>query len=115
HATPDVPRTEPQPAADDSRHASGRSSGSRRQEYRRNRRIRRNHMASMVVVAGVTSLYMSVGVEDFPLGYAPTVKPLWMRAGVAGAAAHIAKILRALGDEVSLCTLASHDHVGQSI
>lgn len=72
-------------------------------------------MSSKLVVVGVTSLYMSVGVAEFPLHYAPTMTPLWMRAGVTGAAGHIAKIMRALGDEVSLCSLASHDLVGQAI
>jgi sugar/nucleoside kinase (ribokinase family) len=72
-------------------------------------------MPSKFVVVGVTSLYMSVGVEEFPLRYAPTSKPVWMRAGVTGSAGHIAKILRALGDEIRLCTLASHDPVGQMV
>lgn len=72
-------------------------------------------MSSKLVVVGVTSLYMSVGVEEFPVRYAPTRKPLWMRAGVSGSAGHIAKIMSALGDDVSLCTLASHDPPGLAV
>lgn len=72
-------------------------------------------MSSRLMVVGVTSLYMSVGVPEFPLRYTPTMTPLWMRAGVSGSAGHMAKIMRALGDEVSLCTLATHDPVGQAI
>ena len=48
-----------------------------------------------IVVVGVASLYISAGVaEDFPLEYAPSSVPDWMRAGVAGSAAHIAKVLK---------------------
>ena len=72
-------------------------------------------MPNKIVVAGVTSLYMSVGVEEFPLSYAPTRKPAWLRAEVGGAAGHIAKVLSALGDEVKLCTLASNDPVGLAV
>jgi len=72
-------------------------------------------MPSKLVVVGVTSLYMSVGVEEFPLHYASTKTPVWMRAGVTGSAGHIAKILHALGDEIRLCTLASHDPISQVV
>jgi sugar/nucleoside kinase (ribokinase family) len=58
---------------------------------------------------------MSVGVEEFPLSYAPTRTPVWMRADVTGSAGHIAKVLHALGDEVKLCTLAGSDPVGLAI
>ncbi len=68
-----------------------------------------------IVVVGVTSLYMSVGVEEFPLSYAPVRTPVWMRADVAGSAGHIAKVLRALGNEVRLCTLAGTDPIGLAI
>src|SRR5207248_8146097 len=72
-------------------------------------------VASKIVVAGVTSLYMSVGVDDFPLDYTPAGSPAWMRAGVTGAAGHIAQILSTLGDEVRLCTLTGTDPVGLAI
>lgn len=69
-----------------------------------------------IVVAGVASLYLSAGVgEDFPLEYEPSGMPAWMRAGVAGSAAHIAKVLSALGDEVRLCTLIGTDPAGLAI
>jgi acarbose 7IV-phosphotransferase len=70
---------------------------------------------SKIVVAGVTSLYVSVGIEEFPLDYAPAHTPAWMRAGVSGSAGHIAQILRTLGDEVRLCTLAGTDPAGLAI
>jgi sugar/nucleoside kinase (ribokinase family) len=38
-----------------------------------------------------------------------------MRAGVAGSATHVAKVLNALGDEVRLCTLAGTDPAGLAI
>ena len=72
-------------------------------------------MPSKIVVAGVTSLYMAVGVEEFPLGYEPTRKPLWMRSGVTGSAGHIAEVLRTLGNDVRLCTLAGNDAAGLAI
>lgn len=72
-------------------------------------------MAPRIVVAGVASLYTSVGVEEFPLQFAPTRNPAWMRTGVTGAGGHIAHILRHLGDEVRLCTLAGTDPAGLAI
>ncbi len=72
-------------------------------------------MSSKIVVAGVTSLYMSVGVEEFPLSYEPIRTPVWMRPDVTGSAGHIAKVLHALGDDVKLCTLAGSDPVGLAI
>ena len=72
-------------------------------------------MASKIVVAGVTSLYMSVGVEEFPLDYTPSGVPAWMRAGVTGSAGHIAQVLSRLGDEVRLCTLVGTDPAGLAI
>lgn len=72
-------------------------------------------MASKIVVAGVTSLYMSVGIEEFPLDYAPAGAPAWMRTGVTGSAGHIAQILRTLDDEVRLCTLVGSDPPGLAI
>lgn len=68
-----------------------------------------------IVVAGVASLYLSAGVGEFPLAYDPAAFPGWMSAGVTGAGAHIAKVLRALGDDVRLCTLAGTDAAGLAI
>jgi acarbose 7IV-phosphotransferase len=72
-------------------------------------------MASTIVVAGVASLYLSVGVEEFPLSYEPVATPAWMSAGVTGSAGHIAQIMRTLGNEVRLCTLAGTDPVGLAV
>jgi len=72
-------------------------------------------MQSKIVVAGVTSLYMAVGVEEFPLGYEPTRMPVWMRSGVTGSAGHIAQVLHALGNDVKLCTLAGNEPAGMTI
>jgi len=72
-------------------------------------------VTSKIVVAGVTSLYMSVGVDAFPLDYVSAGSPPWMRAGVTGSAGHIAQILRTLGEEVRLCTLAGTDPAGLAI
>jgi sugar/nucleoside kinase (ribokinase family) len=68
-----------------------------------------------IVVVGVASLYMSAGVGEFPVEYAPGSTPDWMRAGVTGSAAHIAKVLSALGEGVRLCTLAGTDPAGLAI
>jgi sugar/nucleoside kinase (ribokinase family) len=68
-----------------------------------------------IVVVGVASLYVAAGVSEFPVEYAPGLAPGWMRAGVVGAGAHIAKVLSALGDEVRLCTLAGTDSAGLAI
>jgi sugar/nucleoside kinase (ribokinase family) len=68
-----------------------------------------------IVVVGVASLYLSAGVSQFPLEYEPSSMPAWMRAGVTGSGAHIAKVLSAFGDDVRLCTLAGTDSVGLAI
>jgi acarbose 7IV-phosphotransferase len=72
-------------------------------------------VTSKIVVVGVTSLYMSVPVDQFPVRYQPSRSPNWLRAGAAGAGCHIAKILRALGDEVNLCTVIGRDPPGALI
>jgi sugar/nucleoside kinase (ribokinase family) len=68
-----------------------------------------------IVVVGVASLYLAAGVGEFPLAQAPGAVPDWMRAGVAGSATHVAKVLSALGDEVRLCTLAGTDPAGLAV
>jgi sugar/nucleoside kinase (ribokinase family) len=68
-----------------------------------------------IVVVGVASLYLAAGVGEFPLERTPEAVPDWMRAGVAGSAAHVAKALNALGDEVRLCTLAGTDPAGLAV
>lgn len=72
-------------------------------------------MPSKIVVAGVTSLYTAVGVQEFPLSYESIRTPLWMRTDVAGSAGHIAEVLRKLGNDVKLCTLAGNDLAGSAI
>ena len=72
-------------------------------------------MPSRIVVVGVASLYMSVGVPGFPVEHVPSATPDWLRSGVTGSAAHIAKVLTTLGDEVRLCTLAGIDPAGLAI
>jgi sugar/nucleoside kinase (ribokinase family) len=72
-------------------------------------------MPNKIVVAGVTSLYMSMGVEQFPVQLAHRARPTWMRCGVTGAAGHIAQILQRLGDDVQLCTIAGRDAAGRAI
>ena len=68
-----------------------------------------------IVVVGVASLYMTAGVGEFPLEYTPVSDPDWVRAGVTGSGAHIAKVLSTLGDDVRLCTLAGTDPAGLAI
>lgn len=72
-------------------------------------------MTSKIVVVGVTSLYMSVPVDEFPIRYQPSRSPGWLRAGAAGAGCHIAKVLHDLGDEVNLCTVIGRDPPGALI
>lgn len=72
-------------------------------------------MRSKIVVVGVTSLYMAVPVEGFPLPYTSTRFPEWLRAEVSGAGCHIAGTLGALGDDVRLCTFAGRDAAGEAI
>lgn len=72
-------------------------------------------MTSKIVVAGVASLYMSMPVEDFPVSYQPVRSPAWLTAGLGGAGAHVAQILRGLGNDVSLCTLVGRDRAGDLI
>ncbi|MQY06559.1 carbohydrate kinase family protein [Actinomadura macrotermitis] len=69
-------------------------------------------MSAAIVVAGVTSLYVSAAVPEFPLRYRPSLTPDWMGAGVSGAAGHIARVQRALGDQVRLCSPVGRDAAG---
>jgi sugar/nucleoside kinase (ribokinase family) len=69
-----------------------------------------------VVVVGVASLYIAAGVGQFPARFEPPHSvPDWMHAGVSGSGIHIAKVLRALGDDVRLCTLAGTDLAGLAV
>lgn len=68
-----------------------------------------------IVVAGVASLAVHLAVEDFPVGYQPVSQPRWLSSGAGGAGAHIAAILRGLGDEVRLCTVVGRDPAGQLV
>jgi sugar/nucleoside kinase (ribokinase family) len=72
-------------------------------------------MTSTVVVAGATSFYVSFGVTEFPVRYAPTCSPRWLTGSVSGAAGHIARVLRNLGDDVRLCTVVGDDSPGAVI
>jgi sugar/nucleoside kinase (ribokinase family) len=72
-------------------------------------------MGSKVVIAGVTSLYMTLPVDEFPIPYTSTQFPNWLRADVSGAACHIADTLRTLGDNAHLCTLVGDDVAGDAI
>jgi sugar/nucleoside kinase (ribokinase family) len=72
-------------------------------------------MSAKIVVAGTASLYLSLGVRDFPVTYAPTATPRWMGAGVSGAAGHIARVLRSMGDDTRLCTVIGRDAAGVAI
>jgi sugar/nucleoside kinase (ribokinase family) len=72
-------------------------------------------MGARIVVAGVASLAVHLGVEGFPVSYAPVVTPNWADAGLGGAGAQIAAILRALGGEVSLCSFVGRDAAGELV
>lgn len=72
-------------------------------------------MTPKIVVAGAVSYYLSVGVPGFPLQYVSKSTPRWMAAGVSGAAGHIARVLRTLGDDVHLCTVVGRDVLGMEI
>jgi sugar/nucleoside kinase (ribokinase family) len=72
-------------------------------------------MPSKIVVAGVTSLYLSVPVDGFPIPYQPSRPAPWLHAGIGGAGSHVAHILRELGNEVSLCTIVGADMPGDVI
>ncbi|GAA3735081.1 carbohydrate kinase family protein [Salinactinospora qingdaonensis] len=71
--------------------------------------------ASRIVVAGVASLGIAVGVDGFPLTDGPTRFPEWMRTGVTGVGANVAGALRRLGDEVEFCTVIGADPPGDFI
>jgi sugar/nucleoside kinase (ribokinase family) len=68
-----------------------------------------------IVVAGVASLAVHVAVDQFPVGYTPVREPSWLCSGAGGAGAQIAAILRALGDEVRLCTVVGRDPAGRLV
>ncbi|MER7211509.1 carbohydrate kinase family protein [Streptosporangium sp. NPDC000239] len=72
-------------------------------------------MTRRIVVAGVVSLYVSVGLEEFPVRYSSSSSPRWIATGVSGAAGHIARVLSTLGDDVRLCTVFGRDLPGLGI
>lgn len=72
-------------------------------------------MGSKIVVAGVTSLYMAVPVEGFPVISEPARILPGLRSGTAGTGIHVAEALAALGDRVSLCTVVGDDLAGTAI
>ncbi|MEV4756871.1 carbohydrate kinase family protein [Micromonospora sp. NPDC049559] len=72
-------------------------------------------MGSKIVVAGVASLAVHLAVEEFPVRYTPVSTPAWMETGPGGAGAQIAGILRALGDDVDLCTVVGPDPAGSLV
>jgi sugar/nucleoside kinase (ribokinase family) len=72
-------------------------------------------VGSRIVVAGVASLAVHLAVDEFPVRYAPVVTPPWLEAGPGGAGAQIAAILKALGDDVSLCTVVGADPAGRLV
>ena len=67
------------------------------------------------MVAGVSSFYMTLPVDDFPIAFQSHTDPAWLGHGVAGAGAHVAKVLKHLGDDVRLCTMVGCDPVGDAI
>jgi sugar/nucleoside kinase (ribokinase family) len=72
-------------------------------------------MSARIVVAGVVSLYISINVRSFPVRYEPSARPLWARSGTAGVASHVARVHRALDNDVRLCTLVGRDTAGEAI
>lgn len=73
-------------------------------------------MGSRIVVAGMASLAINVGVQDLAVEPgASRWHPRWLEAGVGGAGGHIATILAGLGDEVRLCTVLGRDRFGELI
>jgi acarbose 7IV-phosphotransferase len=70
---------------------------------------------SEIVVAGLTSMHVTVPVEGFPLEHERVVHPEWVRIGVSAGGCHIAKILQTLGDDVRLCTVVGVDLVGEAV
>lgn len=73
-------------------------------------------MSNKIVVAGVASLAINVGVPDLSLiSKQGPWAPRWLEAGVGGAGGHIATILAGLGDDVTLCTVVGGDEPGALI
>lgn len=64
------------------------------------------------MVAGVASLAIHLEVAGFPVQYAPVASPGWVGAGLGGAGAQIAAVLRGLGDQVELCSVVGPDPTG---
>ena len=72
-------------------------------------------MSTRIVVAGASSCYTTVAVDAFPVPYSPTCPPAWAAVGVSGAGVHIARVQRALGCDVRLCTVVGRDAAGSVI
>jgi acarbose 7IV-phosphotransferase len=69
-------------------------------------------MDRAIVVAGVASMVVQVAVDEFPIQYTSVHAPEWVEIGAGGAGVNIATTLRALGNEVRLCTVVGADTVG---
>ncbi|OXM58671.1 carbohydrate kinase family protein [Amycolatopsis thailandensis] len=72
-------------------------------------------MGGKIVVAGVASLTVNMGVAEFPVSYTSVQSPGWLETGVGGAGQHVASILRGLGDDVTLCTVVGRDPAGSLV
>lgn len=73
-------------------------------------------MAKRIVVAGVASLAINVGVEELAgITREGPWHPRWLESGVGGAGGHISTILAGLGDDVALCTVVGRDQAGELI
>ncbi|MDG4796290.1 carbohydrate kinase family protein [Micromonospora sp. WMMD1082] len=63
----------------------------------------------------MASLAVHLAVDGFPVRYAPVSTPAWIDAGLGGAGAQIAAILRHLGDDVDLCSIVGTDGAGELV
>jgi len=67
------------------------------------------------VVAGVASFYAAAPVGRFPLEFESLRYPPWLHFGVGGVGFHVSRMLRALGDDVTLCAVVGDDTAGVAI
>lgn len=69
-----------------------------------------------ILVAGLTGIETSLGIDGFPLSYFPVCFPFnKIRTLVSGAAFNVAASLKQLGNQINFCTVLGTDQAGNTI
>ena len=71
---------------------------------------------SHILISGLVNTETTVRVREFPIPYYPIDYPFFgISTAVSGVAYNLAKALRTLGDQVTLCSMTGDDLPGQTV